>query len=174
MHDYETNDGLLIDSTCVVFCRKYVDIVTIPNSVTSIGDYAFSGCSSLTSVTIPNSVTSIGDEAFYGCSGLTSVHISDMAAWCNINFAYVSSNPLYYAHHLYVNGEEVKDLVIPNGVTSIGQSAFSGCSGLTSAAIPNSVTSIGQSAFSDCSGLTSVAIPNSVTSIGQSAFSGCN
>ena len=148
--------------------------VAIPNSVTSIGESAFSGCSGLTSVTIPNSVTSMEDEAFYGCSGLTSVHISDMAAWCNINFAYFSSNPLYYAHHLYVNGEEVKDLVIPNSVTSIGESAFYGCSGLTSVTIPNSVTSIGGYAFSGCSGLTSVTIPNSVESIGSCAFFNCS
>ncbi|MBR5576473.1 MAG: leucine-rich repeat domain-containing protein, partial [Bacteroidaceae bacterium] len=90
--------------------------VTISNSVTSIGDYAFS-YSGLTSVTIPNSVTSIGNNAFMGCSGLTSVHISDIAAWCNIEFSRTDSNPLYYAHYLYLNGEEVKDLVIPNSVT---------------------------------------------------------
>ena len=97
-----------------------------------------------------------------------------MAAWCNINFAYYSSNPLFYAHHLYVNGEEVKDLVIPNSVTSIGEYAFSSCSGLISVTIPNSVTSIGSSAFSGCSGLISVTIPNSVTSIGESGFRNCS
>ncbi len=147
--------------------------VTIPNSVTSIGSYAFYYCLGLTSVTIPNSVTSIGSYAFYNCSGLTSVHISDIAAWCNIDFNDAFSNPLYCAHHLYMNGEEVKDLVIPNSVTSIGASAFEDCSGLTSVTIPNSVTSIGSSAFEYCSGLTSVTIPNSVTSIGSSAFSSC-
>ena len=142
-------------------------------SVTSIGNYAFEYCDGLTSVTIPNSVTSIGQSAFDGCSALTSVHISDIAAWCNIDFGdYDYSNPLYYAHHLYLNGEEVKDLVIPNSVTSIGSSAFSGCSGLTSVTIPNSVTSIGERAFYR-SGLTSVTIPNSVTSIGEEAFWGC-
>ena len=78
--------------------------VTIPNSVTSIGLRAFYYCSGLTSVTIPNSVTSIGREAFYGCYGLTSVHISDLAAWCNISFYDTSSNPLSYAHHLFLNG----------------------------------------------------------------------
>ena len=139
----------------------------------SIWDYAFSGCSGLTSVTIPNSVTSIGDYAFSGCSDLTSVYISDIAAWCNIDFKSGSSNPLSHAHHLYLNGEEVKDLVIPNSVTSIGDLAFYDCSGLTSVTIPNSVTSIGDYAFWGCSGLTSVTIPNSVTSIGWGAFSGC-
>ena len=144
--------------------------VTIPNNVTSIGQSAFAGCFGLTSVTIPNSVTSMGEWAFCYCSGLTSVHISDIAAWCNIDFDDCYSNPLYYAHHLYLNGEEVKDLVIPNSVTSIERGAFGGCSGLTSVTIPNSVTSIGDYAFYDCSGLTSVTIPNSVTSIGERAF----
>ena len=148
--------------------------VTIPNSVTSIGDRAFEGCSALTSVTIPNSVTSIGYMAFVGCDGLTAVHITDLSAWCKIKYDGWSPNPTYYAHHLYLNGEEITNLVIPDDVTSIGNSAFSGCSGLTSVTIPNSVTSIGGGAFSGCSGLTSVTIPNSVTSIGSGAFSGCS
>ena len=117
---------------------------------------------------------SIGDYAFYECSGLTSVHISDIAAWCNIDFKGSVSNPFYYAHHLYLNGEEVKDLVIPNSVENIGSFAFSRCSGLTSVTIGNSVTSIGGDAFAYCSGLTSVTIPNSVTSIGDYAFRGCS
>ena len=148
--------------------------VTIPNSVTSIGDGAFYGCSGLTSVTIGNSVTSIGIYAFYDCYGLTSVHISDIAAWCNIDFAGSYSNPLHKAHHLYLNGEEVKDLVIPNSVTSIGVRAFSYCSGLTSVTIGNGVTSIGYWAFDGCSGLTSVTIGNSVTSIGFETFANCS
>ena len=147
--------------------------VTIPNSVTSIGSYAFYNCSGLTSVTIPNSVTSIGYEAFYDCSSLTSVNITDIAAWCNIAFSSDNSNPLYYAEHLYVNDVEVNNLVIPEGVTSIGDDAFCGCSGLTSVTIPNSVTSIGYEAFYECTSLTSVTIPNSVTSIGGSAFRNC-
>ena len=148
--------------------------VTIPNSVTSIGDWAFDYCYRLTSVTIGNSVTSIGDMAFLNCKGLTSVHISDIIAWCNIDFGGSYSNPLSYAHNLYLNGEEVKDLVIPNSVTSIGVRAFFDCSGLTSVTIPNSVESIGEYAFSRCSGLTSVTIPNSVESIGEYAFSRCS
>ena len=148
--------------------------VTIPNSVTSIGEDTFFNCPSLTSVDIPNSVTSIGNYAFYACSGLAAVHITDLSAWCKIKFYDWASNPTFYAHHLYLNGEEITNLVIPDDITSIGERAFSGCSGLNSVTIPNSVTSIGQSAFSGCSGLTSVTIPNSVTSIGQSAFSGCS
>ena len=148
--------------------------VTIPNSVTSIGSYAFESCYSLTSVTIPNSVTSIGDGAFQGCHGLTSVTISDITAWLSISFAGSESNPLCYAYHLFLNGEEVKDLTIPNSVTSIGDYAFQWCSSLTSVTIPNSVTSIGNSAFYYCSNLTSVTIPNSVTSIGGYAFQRCS
>ena len=148
--------------------------VIVPKSVTSIENRAFASCSALNSVTIGNSVTSIGDQAFDGCSALESVYISDIAAWCNIDFEDYDSNPLHEAHHLYVNGEEVKDLVIPNSVESIGNYAFYDCSALTSVTIPNSVTSIGFGTFAYCSGLTSVTIPNSVTSIGNAAFLNCD
>ena len=148
--------------------------LVIPNSVTSIGDNAFRGCSGLASVTIPNSVTDIGYYAFYDCSGLKKVIVKDIAAWCNIKFGY-NANPLSYAYHLYSDeNTEITDLVIPNSVTSIGETAFFRCSGLTSVTIPNSVTSIGNYAFSGCSGLTSITIGNSVTSIGGDAFSGCS
>ena len=146
--------------------------VTIPDSVTSIGDYAFR-CSSLTGITIPDSVASIGKNAFEDCYSLNRVDITDIAAWCKTTFGNDYSNPFFYADNLYLNGELVENLVIPNGVTSIGYSAFDGCSSLTSVTIPDSVTSIGHSAFSGCSSLTSVTIPDSVTSIGRFAFSGC-
>ena len=159
----------------------------------TIGDYMFYRCN-LKSIKIPNSVTAIGSRAFYWCNGLTSVYINDLEAWCNIQFV---DNPLSIAHHLYLNGTEIRDLVIPDEVTTIGNNTFSGasslrsvkihdkvtsignyafrdCSGLTSVTIPNSVTSIGNYAFDGCSGLTSVTIPQSVTSIGSSAFSGCS
>ena len=128
--------------------------------VTSIGSFAFRGCSSLTSVTIGNSVTSIGSYAFYDCSSLASITIPNSVAsiggWA---FGYCSS---------------LTSITIPDGVTSIGDSAFFGCSSLTSITIPNSVTSIGDSAFRYCTSLTSITIPDSVTSIGSDAFSYCD
>ena len=132
--------------------------ITIPNGVTSIEFRAFSDCSGLTSVTIPNSVTSIVADAFEHCDGLKEVHISDLAAWCKIDFSNYYSNPLYYAHNLYLNDEKLTSLVIPGGVTEIKDIAFYKCSGLTSVTIGNSVTSIGESAFYNCSGLKEVHI----------------
>lgn len=162
--------------------NKYTGSVVIPEqviyeganySVTSIENRSFYECYKLTSVTISNSVESIGSYAFYQCYKLTSVHISDIEAWCKISFSNAEANPLYNAHHLYVNGKEIKDLVIPNSVITIGQYAFIRCTDLTSITIPNSVTTIGDWAFAECSGLTSVTIPNYVTSIGERAFYNC-
>ena len=154
--------------------NEEVKDLVIPNSVTSIKRYAFRGCSNLTSVTIPNSVTSIEGDAFEDCTGLKKVVVPDIAAWCGISIDY-GSNPLSYAHHLYSDeSTEIKDLVIPDRVTSICNNAFHGCSSLTSVTIPNSVTSIGSSAFFKCTGLTSVTIPNSVTNIGDNAFECCS
>ena len=140
-------------------CTRLIN-VTIGNGVTSIGDYAFEYCSSLTSITIPNSVTSIGNEAFRYCTGLTSVTIPNSVTSIG-DFSFSGCYSL-------------TNITIPNSVTSIGRYAFSGCSSLTSITIPNSVTSIGNYAFGDCSGLTSVTIPNSVTSIGIAAFYACS
>jgi hypothetical protein len=170
-----SSDG---NSYYVSGCTKTATSVVINSTykgkpVTSIGDRAFYGCTGLASVSIPSSVTSIGGYAFSGCTGLTKAEFASFESLCKISFADVSSNPLFYAHHLYIGGSEVTELVIPASVTSIGGYAFSGCSGLTSIDIPSSVTSIGGYAFDACTGLTSVSIPASVTSIGDSAFSGC-
>ena len=130
--------------------------VVIPGTVTNIQSSAFDGCKNITSVTIPESMNTIEVYAFQSCTALTSVHIDDIASWCNISFNSSNANPLYYAHHLYVGENEITDLTIPDGVSSIGGRAFYGCSSITSVTIPNTVTSIGIEGFYDCSGLISI------------------
>ena len=131
--------------------------IAIPDSVKSIGDSAFYDCYNLTSVVIGDSVTSIGDHAFCECSNLKDVYITDVAAWCNISFGDIYSNPLlYYAANLYLNSELITELVIPDGVTKISAYVFYNCSNLTSVVIGDSVTSIGYEAFYYCSKLKTV------------------
>jgi len=136
-------------------CTSLTSII-IPDSFTSIGERTFQECKSLTSITIPDSVTSIGENAFLYCTSLKEVHISDIANWCNISFGNSSANPLNNGASLYLNGELVTNLVIPNTVTEIKDYAFYNCDSLTNVTIPNSVASIGASAFSDCDSLKSV------------------
>ena len=145
--------------------------VTIPNSVTSIGEFAFRGCSSLTSVTIPNSVTSIGDGAFASCTSLTGIRVTEG----NSHYSSDASGVLFNKDKttLVQCPGAFAAYTIPDSVTSIGGSAFRGCSSLTSVTIPDSVTSFGSDAFQGCTSLTSVTIPDSVTSIGGWAFYYC-
>ena len=148
--------------------------VVIENGVTSVGKFAFRGCSSLTSVTIPDSLTAVGWYAFDNCSSITDVYYTgDLSSWLGISFS-ASSNPCHNGANLYFNGKLVTDVVISDSVTNIGNFMFEGCSCLTSVTIPNSVTSIGIGAFDGCSGLTSITIPDGVTSIGSSTFNGCS
>ena len=154
----------------------------IPNSVTSIGGYAFWNCRALTSVTIPNSVTSIGWRAFQDCSGLTSVTIPNSVKrieWhafrdCSgLTSVTIPNSVKSIGGIAFQDCSGLTSVTIPNSVTRIEWHAFDGCSGLTSVTIPNSVTSIQNDAFRYCLGLTSVTIPNSVTSIGDRAFAYC-
>ncbi|MBQ6729766.1 MAG: leucine-rich repeat protein [Bacteroidales bacterium] len=157
-------------------CSGFSGALTIGNCVTTISDYAFYDCSGLTgSLTLPNAVVSIGYGAFDYCSGLDAVYYTgDLGQWCNISFESYSSNPLYYAHNLYINDELVTDLLIPETVMELKPYVFANATCLTSLTIPNSVTAIGNYAFYYCTGLTdSLSIPNSVTAIGNYAFNYC-
>ena len=154
--------------------------IVLKEGTLGIADYAFEGCSGLTSVTIPDSVTSVGYAAFSGCTGLIKIigpsdAVSAVAKQCDSKAI---------AEIVLTSGTSISDsafrdctilttVTIPDSVTSIGGSAFSSCTGLTSVTIGNGVTSIGNYAFRDCTGLTSIAIPDSVTSIGDGAFYGC-
>ena len=164
------------------FCSCKLTSINIPNSVTTIGDHAFSGCDSLTSINIPNSVTMIGKGAFSGCDYLTSINIPDDVttigegafggchSLTNINIpnsvTTIGTGAFFYCLSL-------TSINIPNSVTTIGKGAFRGCKSLTSINIPNSVTTIGEWAFVECKSLTNINIPNSVTTIGEWAFAEC-
>ena len=185
--------------------------VSIPSSVKEICHFAFENCIGLTEISIPESVTEIWRGTFMGCEGLNKVEFASIEQMCSITYCpevdenikelqnqlqfYPNSNPLYMAKHLWIDGQEVTDLVIPEGITSIGNLAFAGgaftsvtipesvtsighsafqrCKDLTSLTIPDGVTTIGANAFKDCTGLTSITIPGSVTSIEKYAFKGC-
>ena len=181
--NYASQDGILYNKAKTEFIHIPAAIqgaVTIPNGVTSVGDSAFSGCSGLTSVTIPDNVRSIGKLAFNGCSqlvsisigagvnviggdafeacnALNSVYITDLSAWCNIEF---NNNPLLYGAKLYLNGQTLKDeVILPNTVTSLGNYALLGCNEITALIIPDSVKTVGYMALSGCSALKSLTIP---------------
>ena len=144
--------------------------LTIPDNMTSIGNYVFYKCKSLTSVTIPDSVTSIGKCTFCDCESLISIVITDLKAWLEINFSdyWIDSH-----YDLFLGNDKVTKLTIPDDVNSVGNYGFYHCTSLTSITVPDSVTSIGDSAFMYCTSLTSIIIPDSVTSIENGAFSYC-
>ncbi|MBD5310169.1 MAG: leucine-rich repeat domain-containing protein [Bacteroides sp.] len=143
-------------------------------TVAAIGENAFRDFREMTSVSLPISIDSIGNFAFYGCAGLTRAEFPSVATLCGIKFGNEYSNPLSYAHNLYIGGNAITELEIPDSVTAIGDDTFNGCRSLTSVNIPESVTTIGQYAFEGCRGLTSLELPESVVSLGKGAFYGCS
>ena len=167
----------------ISFRNQNIESYVIPSSVTSIGDWAFSGCSSLSKIVIPSSVTSIGNGAFSDCCSLSKIVIpssvtslgnrafEDCSSLSNI---VIPSSVTSIGNDAFSKCSSLSKIVIPSSVTSIGDSAFLGCSSLSKIVIPSSVTSIGNGAFSDCSSLSKIVIPSSVTSIGEMAFMDCD
>ena len=183
-----------IDRSAFSGCT-FLEKINLGNGVTEIGDYVFESCRSLTSVTIPDSVTTIGDDAFRECTGLTNVTIPDSVEFLgsgvfsrctSLTSITVDKNNENYSSRdgvlfnkdqttlvQYPAGNQRDTYIIPDSVKSIGEYAFSGCTGLTSITIPDSVTNIKDNTFFGCTGLTSITIPDSVTNIGGAAFYGC-
>ena len=161
--DFIYEDDVLFNenkSKIISFRNKNIELYAIPDSVISIGDSAFSGCRSLSSIVIPNSVNSIGDSAFSGCRSLSCIVIPDSVT--NIG------------EGAFSGCRSLSSIVIPNSVTSIEKGAFYYCSSLSSIVIPDSVTSISDTTFANCHSLSSIVIPTSVASIGKCAFARCD
>ena len=136
-----------------------IESLYIPNNVTTFGNYAFYGCSGLKSINIPSSITTIGIDTFYGCTGLTKVITGSISEWCNVTFKTASSNPLYYAKHLYSDeNTEITKVQIPTNLTNIGKYLFYNACGITTLVIPSGIKSIGESAFYGCENLADVSI----------------
>lgn len=153
--------------------QKGITSVEIPNTVEVLGAYAFIECSNLTSVKLPASVKDIGSSGFGQCQSLSKLYIEDLASFSEIDFHSSTANPLYYGADLYLNGEIVTELVVPDGVVKIEDYAFCGWQALTSAEISNSVKEIGRRAFDGCANLKNVIIGSSVSLIGSDGFSDC-
>ena len=156
------------------YCNINFETIIFPNTLTHIGEHAFFSVDDLKEITLPSSVLTIGESAFSLCPKLTRVnYLGNIEQWCNIFFDGYGANPLRNGASLYLNGDLVTNLIIPDTVTSIGCYAFEHCTSLTSVTIPDSVTFIGNNAFYYCTSLTSVTIPDSVTFIGSNAFYYC-
>ena len=174
MTSVSLNDNLKdIEDYAFYGCTSLTELV-IPASVNCIGYGAFMGCSSLNTVAMPIDDAQVGESAFDSCTGLSRVDIDDLASWCGITFANDEANPLYCAHHLYMNGEEVHDLAIPAGVTAIPDYAFVRCEGLTSLTMSAGVETIGNQAFTGCKQMSTATMGEGVRTIGEKAFSSCS
>ena len=153
--------------------EEVTDLV-VPNSIVSINNDAFNGCISLISVSFPHAIKEIGKYAFSSCNKLKKVLISDLKKWYSIRFGNIESNPLSFAHRLFVNGLEVQSLDIPNNITKIKPFIFAGMYNLKDIKMHNKLTEIGRDAFNGCTRLKSLDLPKSVKSIGDYAFCGCS
>ena len=169
-------------SKIISFRNKNIESYVIPSSVTSIGDWAFYGCDSLSEVVIPSSVTSIGDRAFKDCGSLSSIvipsSVTSIGDWAfydcrSLSEVVIPSSVTRIGDWAFYDCRSLSDIVIPSSVTRIGDWAFCGCSSLSDIVIPSSVTRIGNSVFRGCSSLSDIVIPSSVTSIGDRAFKDC-
>ncbi len=174
-----TNDGTTyrVTSICdeTFFGCANLTSISIPNSITRIEKEAFYNCSGLTSITIPSSVNYIGDLAFMNCTGLTRVNTPSLTAWMSIDFYTETSNPLKYAHNLYVQNSKLETLAVPSDITYIKKYAFTGCTSLTSVvSMEHSLAYVGPSAFQNCTGLQTVTIGSGVYNIFRQAFTGCS
>ena len=165
-------DGITFIGNSAFNCCFSLDSLHLPDAVETIEDWAFTSCKSLSSIEIPTKLSEVGRGAFADCPSMTSVQISDLSAWCKINFADATANPLNNTHKLIVNGEEITNLVIPGDVTSIGKCAFYPCQNLTSLTIGSQVEQIGDWAFYQCWHLTSViCYPRKVPYMSREVFS---
>lgn len=147
--------------------------IKIPNSVTSIGASAFEDCDRLTKVTMGSGVKTIGEDAFEDCDTITNVYISNLAAWCKIEFSDSLSNPLNAGAKLFVNNAQLTSFVTPKGITKINNFAFFGCKGLTSVNISSSVKTVGERAFKNCANLKTITLSNKIDELGEEVFFGC-
>lgn len=163
--------------------HEYRGAIVIPNivtyrnndyTITEVGDYAFRDCSEMTSVAVPKSVWHIGREAFSGCKALKEIHISNLSAWCEMSFYDAlddaGDSPFHYADELYLNGELITDLVVPEDVTEIGAHVFEGYEKLRSVVLHNGIDAIHKSAFFNCCNLTDIELSENIYYIGPFAF----